>query len=107
MPTSKHLTDSLVRYLKEQGLYEQLPEIAADLQAEVERNKNITVVTAVEISSGEQATITKLLNNKWGDHAVLFAIDPILLSGMIITFQDQVIDTSGRNQLQQLSQTLK
>ena len=104
--TSETLATAFTDYLKEHNRYEELPELIRLLEKEAYRNQNITVVTASALSAAEKKELEAALTKKWGEHAVLFAVDPILLSGMIVTFQDRVIDTSGKHSLADLKHEL-
>ena len=104
--TPSHISQQFIQYLKEQGGYDQLPEIVQLLEKEVERNQDITVISSVELASKEQGELEKTLLKKWGEHRVIFTTDPILLSGIIVKFKDQVLDASGRGALISLKQEL-
>ncbi|CAN5183870.1 hypothetical protein BH11PAT4_BH11PAT4_3800 [soil metagenome] len=104
--TPEALAKSFIAYLKEENLYEMLPLITQELSEEVLRNQDITVISATALTSAQEKEITTELTSKWGDHKVIFSVDTSLLSGMIIHFQDNIIDLSGRQNLQDLKQNL-
>jgi F-type H+-transporting ATPase subunit delta len=93
--------------LKKNDMYEQLPEIVSVLQAEVLRNQDITVTTAEILSDDERRDLTNTLTKQWGEHRVVFTVDSVVLSGLMVTFQDKIIDMSGRGKLAALAQELK
>jgi ATP synthase F1 delta subunit len=100
------LANSFLAYLKEENLYEMLPQITQKLSEEVLRNQDITVLSSTSLSAAQEKEITAELTSKWGDHKVVFSVDSSLLSGMIIHFQDNIIDLSGRKSLRDLKQNL-
>jgi F0F1-type ATP synthase delta subunit len=101
-----NLAKAFVTYLKDEEQYVLLPEIVQELQDEVLRNQDISVIAATELSTKEQAEITKELTEKWGDHRVIFTVDPTILSGIIVRFQDIILDLSGKQGLRDLKETL-
>lgn len=107
MPTPHQIAQEFIAYLKKEKLIEQLPALIKELTAEAERNQDITITSAAPLSEREQAEFRRQLSKKWGEHRLLFTVDPILLSGAIISFKDQLIDLSGRGALADLSQNLK
>ena len=106
MHTPEKIVSSFISYLKEQEQYESLAEIISLLEKELYRNQDITVITAVELEAKEKKELESSLFKKWGEHQVVFAVDPILLSGTIVKFQDRIIDTSGKNALTDLKHEL-
>lgn len=104
--SAETIAKRFVAYLKEEEVYALLPDIVKELEAEVSRNQDINVISAVELSPAEQKNITKELTAKWGEHQVVFSIDAAILSGLLIRFQDNIIDLSGRHHLNDLKNTL-
>lgn len=104
--TPEALAKSFSTYLREENLYALLPQITQALNEEVLRNQDISVISATPLSEAQQKSISKELVEKWGEHAVIFTTDASLISGMIIHFQDNVLDLSGRSNLRELQQTL-
>lgn len=101
------ISREFIELLKKNDIYEQLPEIVRDLQAEVLRNQDITVTSAEELSDAERQDLISTLTKQWGEHRVVFTIDPVVLSGLMVSFQDKIIDMSGRGKLAALAQELK
>lgn len=106
MSTAETIANRFIAYLKEEDQYASLPEITKQLQNEVWRNQDIYVISALELSAAEQKETTAELLKKWGEHQVVFTVDPTLLSGLIVRFQDNVIDLSGLRNLNDLKETL-
>lgn len=107
MSTARTLTEGFLAYLKDEGLDAQLPEIAELLSREADRRQVITVISAEAFEKKEQADLKAKLLEEWGEHPVTFVVDPSLLSGFLVAFGDRVIDMSGRNALNELSEMLK
>jgi F0F1-type ATP synthase delta subunit len=104
--TASQIAADVVRTLKREDAYELLPEIVNELQKELYRNTDITVVSAVRLSESDQSALEKRLAERWGDHQVLHTVDPSLLSGFLIKFQDTVIDLTGKQALADFKQEL-
>lgn len=102
-PSTADISRSFVEYLKEQGLYGHLPEIVGHLQKEAERSKAITVVSALPLTKEEQKELTATLHKRWGQHDLVFTVDSTLMSGLLISFEDQLIDLSGRGRVSSLA----
>ena len=100
------MTDRILQYLKEEDIENELPEIAELLTREADRRQIITVMSAAELTKKEEHDLHATLTEKWGEHPIAFTVDASLLSGMIIAFQNQVIDMSGRAAIADLRQTL-
>jgi ATP synthase F1 delta subunit len=107
MPVANDIAKNFIHYLKEQERYDALKDIVSLLQEELFRNHDITVITAAPLDMKQQAELEKKLIEKWGEHRILVSADPSLLSGLIIRFQDTIIDLSGKNKLNDLAQELR
>jgi ATP synthase F1 delta subunit len=107
MKEPQQIAERFIAYLKEQGQYENLSEIVDVLQKEAFRRQEIHLISAETLSESEQTDLKKTLTAKWGDHPLIFTVDPVLLSGMIIKFRDKIIDLSGKSKLTNLAQALK
>lgn len=106
MNKPKELAENIIQFLQEKDQYGELPAVVELLEQEVFRNQEITLISATSLSQADQEKVEKMLAQKWGEHSVKYTVDPILLSGMIIKFQHQVLDLSGRSALQELKQEL-
>lgn len=104
--TAETIAKRFVTYLKEEEVYGLLPEVTKLLQEEVWRNQDITVISAAPLSEADKKAVTKQVTDTWGEHPVVYTVDSHLLSGMIIRFQDNIIDLSGRHNLKNLKETL-
>jgi ATP synthase F1 delta subunit len=106
-PTPLKISQQFIAFLKEQELYELLPEIVTELEKESFRSKEISLISAVELSAAEKKEIESTLKAKWGEHPFIYTTDAVILSGMIVKFEDKIIDMSGRGKLTDLAQELK
>lgn len=106
MKTATSVAAALSQYLKDEGRYDQLPEVIAALQEEVYRNQEISVILAAAATPAEEKAITAEVTAKWGEHPVNFFVDATILSGMILRFQDNILDLSGRRNLKDLATAL-
>lgn len=106
MNKAEELSSIVLEHLTRTNQREILGEVVDRLQKELFRSHDITVVSATRLSKTESDELTKNLTKKWGEHEVEFLIDPSLLSGIIVRFQDQIIDMSGKHNLSQLEQEL-
>jgi F-type H+-transporting ATPase subunit delta len=102
-------TRNLLRSLAASRRLSFLPEIAAhfeQLRAEAERTLDVTVTSAVELTSAQRerfaAAMRKRLNREVHLHC---EIDPTLIGGAVIRADDLVIDGSVRAGLTQLAAT--
>ena len=100
------IAKGFIQYLKDEEQYALLPEIVKELQEEVFRNQDISVISATKLSAAEEKDISKMVTDKWGEHRVVFTTDAAILSGLIIRFQDNILDLSGRASLQDLKTQL-
>jgi len=102
-------TRNLLRSLSANRRLSFLPEIATrfeQLRAEAERTLDVTVTSAVELTSEQRerfaAAMRKRLNREVHLHC---EIDPALIGGAVIRADDLVIDGSVRAGLTQLAAT--
>ena len=107
MSVASDISKNFIQYLKEQERYDILKDIVPLLQEELYRNQDITVITASPLEPSQRTDLEKKLTEKWGEHRFLISTDPALLSGLIIRFQDTIIDLSGKNKLNELAQELR
>jgi len=88
-----------------------LPEIAAQFQALVDAEQNIsrgTVITATEIAGTLQEKVQKTLENITGKKVILTAeIDPAIIGGIVAKVGDLVMDGSIKTQLAGLNESIK
>jgi F0F1-type ATP synthase delta subunit len=107
MTAAQSTAQTIIKFLKDNDQYDQLPAITEILQKEAWRSQEISVISAVELDKKEREELEKTLFKKWDEHEITFSVDESLLSGMVIRFQNQLLDLSGTNSLNQLSQALK
>lgn len=87
-----------------------LPAVAEQflaLRAEHEAVKEVTVISATELSQAQTDKIAKAMTKRLGKKVRLTAqLDKLLIAGIIIKYDDVVIDGSSRGQLDRLGQAL-
>ena len=77
------------------------------MRAEHEAVKDVLVVSATELSQAQTDKIAKAMEKRLGQKVRLTSqIDTSLIAGVIIQYDDVVIDGSSRGQLERLSQAL-
>ncbi len=103
---AKRIATELLDYLKQEGLLEHLPALTEELQQEVWRNQDISVISAEELPEAQKKELAHSLTAKWGEHRIVYSIDSTIVSGIVIRYQSNVIDLSGRRSLQDLAHTL-
>ena len=88
-----------------------LPEIAAEFQALVDADQNIsrgTVISAAKISGELQAKVQTTLENITGKKVILTTeIDPAIIGGIVAKVGDLVMDGSIKTQLAGLNESIK
>lgn len=89
--------------LAKEGLLDQADEVVAAFAAYVSSAStqalDASVISAVNLSAAQQATITADLQKRYGAVAVSFSVDSSLIGGLIIRVGDQVLDNSLRTRL--------
>lgn len=77
------------------------------LRAEHEAVKEVLVLSATELSQAQTDKIAKAMDKRLGQKVRLTnQVDKSLIAGVIIQYDDVVIDGSSRGQLERLSQAL-
>lgn len=78
-----------------------------ELRAEQESIKNIEIVSANKLTKAQEAKIAKAMEKRLGTKVrIASSVDNSLIAGVIIRYDDVVIDGSSRGQLNRLSQEL-
>ncbi|MEI6478069.1 MAG: F0F1 ATP synthase subunit delta [bacterium] len=107
MTLPESTAQTIVKFLKDNGQYDQLPAITEILQKEAIRSQRISIISAVAVPEKERKELEATLFKKWGEHETGYTVDESLLSGMLIRYQNQLLDLTGKGSLTQLSQALK
>ena len=88
-----------------------LPDIAAEFQALVDADQNVsrgTLISATQISGELQAKIQSTLENITGKKVILATeIDPAIIGGIVAKVGDLVMDGSIKTQLAGLNESIK
>ncbi|HGO5815794.1 TPA: F0F1 ATP synthase subunit delta [Mannheimia haemolytica] len=78
-----------------------------ELRAEQESIKDVEVVSAEKLTDAQEAKIAKAMEKRLGTKVrITSSVDSSLIAGVIIRYDDIVIDGSSRGQLNRLSQEL-
>lgn len=96
----------LIDYLESQGLSAQLPALVEQLQAEIDRRHEISVISAEPLSDSDKTSISKKVIITFGEHPVAFYTDPLLVSGLLVRFNGQLLDLSIHGRLTDLKEHL-
>ena len=101
---------NFIRVMAENKRLNVLPNILSaflTLRAEYEAVKDVFVTSATELTKAQAEKIAKAMEKKLGKKVRLSTnVDESLLAGVIIRYDDTVIDGSSRGQLNRLSQEL-
>lgn len=96
--------------LAREGMLDRLPSV---VQAFEQYGKSDSrplsgeVISAVELSDEQRATITSDLRGRYGERLELrFGVDPSLIGGLIIRIGDQVLDNSLRARLSAIQRNM-
>lgn len=106
-PTATKISQEFITYLRENDIYDALPDVVRELEKESFRSKEITIISSLELTAGEKKELESTLKAKWGEHPFVYTVDSVILSGLIVKFEDKIIDMSGRGKLTDLAQELK
>ncbi len=102
---------NLVKVMAENGRLSVLPRVAelyADLQAEHNKEIDVVVVSAYALAKNQKDELSKSLEKRLARKVNLnCSIDKALITGMVITAGDLVIDSTAKGQLSRLSNTLQ
>ncbi|AGH37302.1 ATP synthase subunit delta [Bibersteinia trehalosi USDA-ARS-USMARC-188] len=101
---------NFIRVMAENKRLSALSAVFAEfnaLRSEYESVKDVFVTSATELTASQEDKIATAMKAKLGnDIRIIKAVDPSLLAGVIIRYDDTVIDGSSRGQLNRLSQEL-
>ncbi len=102
---------NLIKVMAENGRLSALPrvtELYADLVAEHKKQIDVNVVSAYVLTKQQKIELSKSLEKRLARKVNLnCCIDKNLITGMVITAGDLVIDSSAKGQLNRLSTTLQ
>jgi len=105
-PSQQNLIKLLVQN-RRLNIVGEILEQFAELKAEDESLKVVSVTSAYELSESEISDIVKALEVKFsGKVSVETSIDASLIGGLVIKYGDMVINTSISNQVEQFSNNL-
>jgi len=101
---------NLLSTVIDNGRLSVLPEIASQFRALVNDRGGIAdaqVVSAFPLDAGQQASLAKVLEKRFGRQLkVAVSVDPTLIGGVRVTVGDEVLDTSVVARLEQMRAAL-
>ncbi|PDW03457.1 ATP synthase F1 subunit delta [Candidatus Viridilinea mediisalina] len=96
--------------LAKEGVLDHIDDIvtafAAFVSSAAGQALDASVISAVELSEGQQTSIRTDLRKRYGEVAVNFSVDPSLIGGLIIRVGDQVLDNSLRSRLSAIQRNM-
>lgn len=102
---------NFIKIMAENGRLSVLPrvtELYADLEAEHKKEIDVSVESAYALTKKQKQELSKSLTKQLARKVNLnCSIDKTLITGMVITAGDFVIDSSAKSQLNRLSNTLQ
>ena len=110
---SKQVNDKIINFLKvliSKKRFQELNNIVQAYSDELDKINNIKraeVISAVELSKEQMQKLTKKLQNKLKKNVVIkSSLDKNIIGGLIIKIDDDVIDNSLKNKLENLSKNI-
>ncbi len=108
----KEITDRFLDELKAKRLGSGLGELMVDLDMIDDQTEGIvraTVTSAHALAKNILNDITLLIKKKTGAESVIFEelIDPTVLGGVIIRYNDTVLDLSARERIAAMAEEIK
>ena len=101
---------NLLSTVIDNGRLSVLPEIASQFRTLVNDRGGVAdaqVVSAFPLDAGQQASLAKVLEKRFGRQLkVAVAVDPTLIGGVRVTVGDEVLDTSVVARLEQMRAAL-
>lgn len=101
---------NFIRVMADNKRLAVLPAVFAaflELRAEHESIKDVQIVSAEKLTDAQEAKIANAMEKRLGTKVrITSSIDSSLIAGVIIRYDDVVIDGSSRGQLNRLSQEL-
>jgi len=102
---------NLIKIMAENGRLRVLPRVAqlfADLEDEYKKQIDVTVVSAYTLSKKQEEELSNSLEKRFARKVNLnCSVDKTVITGMVITAGDLVIDSSAKGQLTRLSNALQ
>ncbi len=110
---SNQINPKLINFLKvliEKNRFDELNQIIAAFSSDVDEINNIKrveVVSAVEVSDDRKQRLIEKLQNKLQKTVIAnWVLDDSIIGGLVIRIDDNIIDNSLRNKLENLSKNI-
>lgn len=104
-------TENFVKVLQENGRLGYAPEISSifhQLKAEDENSLDVEVISAYSLDAASEDAMASAIKKKMGKEIQMTTkVDQSLIGGVIVRAGDQVIDSSLRGRMNQLSNELQ
>ena len=105
----QQLGQTIIQVLKQHQLLDQLPALIKYLEVYTPSpiKDQVTVVSSVDLTPAQKQVITQAIQSKIGsDTPIVFRTDPNLIGGLVITYQDKILDLSIKGRLNKIKQEL-
>lgn len=97
----------LLAHYKRLSLLPLIQVLFEETKAQYEKSSQVSVVSAMPLSSSLQSQVKTLLEKRFGSEvSLVFSEDKRLMGGMLISSGDWVMDCSVKNQLEKLKSEL-
>jgi F-type H+-transporting ATPase subunit delta len=109
MDDAREIVEGFLDYLKETDQMDSFPEVVEMLNQELLKlNQRVKLVSAVPLSDEEMEEIGEALAERFGPNLVLEEeVNPGILGGIQVKYQDQMIDLSISGKLEEISKKIK
>lgn len=110
---SNHISDKIINFLKiliDKKRFNELNQIIQAYSNEVDNINNIKrveVISAIEITEDRRQRLIEKLQNKLQKNVIVnWVLDSEIIGGLVIKIDDDVIDNSLKNKLENLSKNI-
>ena len=108
-PFISNLGQTIIEFLKKHHQLDKLPDLINFLQTQTPQDfpEKIFVITSVPLTSSQKRTLTQILHQQINPKIpIVFQIDPQLIGGLVIKYQDKILDLSIKGRLNKIKQEL-
>ncbi|NOY15013.1 MAG: ATP synthase F1 subunit delta [bacterium] len=103
------IADTIYQILEKQGQLDKLPEVIDLLKAKYNNTPihQIFVITSAPLTDQQKKQLAQVIQQNLGqDKQIIFKVDKDLLGGLVIKYQDKIIDLSLKGRLHKIKQEL-
>ncbi len=108
-PAITNLGQTIIGVLKKHNQIDKLPELINFLQTKTQskNSQSVIVVSSTQLSSQQKQLLTSIIHQKINPLVpVKFEINPDLIGGLVIKYQDKILDLSIKGRLNKIKQEL-